>query len=269
MSGAQASGYLTHAETVIAAPSPVSVAPSGISGLPAPYVRVARNTVGHDVLCGDVHGHFTKLQAALDAIGFDPAAGDRLFFVGDLPDRGPESDHARDWLARTWVHAVRGNHEQMAIDYVDGQMDAELYLMNGGAWFIAQPRVEQCAIADAFSALPIAIELETATGPVGIVHADCPFDQFGDLEAELQGPGMRSQTVANVCMWNRDRIGSMRGDHVTDVRAVVVGHTPMPNWTTLGNTIYIDTMAWRGGEFTLLSAETLQPIRVPLRNKLP
>lgn len=237
-----------------------AVSPSSLER-PALYHRISRNLRGRDVICGDVHGTVTGLRAALVAIDFAPDAGDRLFIPGDLVDRGPESLEAVELLDQPWLFATRGNHEQMAIDYAAGQMDAELYHMNGGAWFTHLTRAEQMAIADTFSALPIAIELETEHGPVGLVHAACPFDRFGELEQHLGGAGLRSDAVTNYCLWSRDRIGEGHDGTVHDVRAVVVGHTPMDRWTTLGNHIYIDTMGWRGRKFTLLDAATLQPIR--------
>ncbi|MBP5144082.1 metallophosphoesterase, partial [Pseudomonas chlororaphis] len=69
--------------------------------------RFEINTAGRDFAVGDIHGHFTKLQAALDAVQFDPTV-DRLFSVGDLVDRGPESADVDTWLAKPWFHAVRG-----------------------------------------------------------------------------------------------------------------------------------------------------------------
>lgn len=227
----------------------------------AAYQRIKRNTLGRDIIVGDVHGHFTKLRAALDSIRFDDKAGDRLFFVGDLVDRGPESEMACDWLGLDYTYAVRGNHDQWAIDHAYGRCDREIYLANGGAWSIGLTPAEQREIASTFEALPIAIELETASGLVGIVHAECPFSAFAEIEPELEAPGMRATTVADTILWSRCRIGQRLENPVNDVRAVVVGHTPVKAITTVGNHIYIDTGAWRGGEFTLLNAATLQPER--------
>jgi serine/threonine protein phosphatase 1 len=53
-----------------------------------------RNTAGRDLIVGDIHGCFARLQVALDELGFDPER-DRLFSVGDLVDRGPDSEVAQ------------------------------------------------------------------------------------------------------------------------------------------------------------------------------
>lgn len=233
---------------------------------PALYQRFGRNTRGRDIIAGDIHGTLTKFMAALDRIGFDDSAGDRLFLTGDLVDRGPESLEMLELLRKPWVAgAVRGNHEQMLIDYWQGiYTDRQNYIANGGGWALALTKPELTAFADAFNTLPLAIELETEHGLVGIVHADCPFPTFRELEGELSAAnGNRFDNVCACLLWNRSRVEYKEEGLVTDVRAVVVGHTPMPNWTSLGNHIYIDTMGWRGGEFTLLDAATLLPARRP------
>lgn len=223
-----------------------------------------KNVSGRDFVVGDVHGHFTKLQAALDSIGFNGEV-DRLFSVGDLVDRGPESDLSLEWLDKPWFHAVRGNHEQMAIDWAEGQGDASMYLANGGAWNLANPKSLQVQIADAFCAMPLAIEVETEGGLVGIVHADCPFRSWGEFKKELErGDSMERYHVEAMTMWNRQRIemGDCRG--VEGLRAMVVGHTPNEHGVVLGNVHHIDTGAWLGdraswARFTILDLATLNP----------
>lgn len=234
--------------------------------MPPLYKRVAANQHGgKDFIAGDLHGTLSRFMAALRAAGFDEDAGDRLFLVGDLVDRGPESFRMLELLAQPWVHAVRGNHEQMAIDWANGvYTDGQNYIANGGGWFMSLTRPEQRQFADTFDALPFAIELATADGLVGIVHADCPFPTFREIEGELAKPDTnRFDNVRDCLLWNRGRLECQNDSVVTDVRAVVVGHTPMENWTSLGNHIYIDTMGWRGKQFTLLDAATLQPVKYP------
>ncbi|MFD2437195.1 metallophosphoesterase [Modicisalibacter luteus] len=48
------------------------------------------NKRGHDYLVGDLHGQYALLQTMLSRVGFDQDK-DRLFCVGDLVDRGPDS----------------------------------------------------------------------------------------------------------------------------------------------------------------------------------
>jgi len=228
--------------------------------------RFARNPLGRDLIVGDVHGHFTRLQAALDAVAFDPAR-DRLFSVGDLVDRGPESDQALDWLARPWFHAVSGNHEDYAIRWPLGFMFPGHYVVNGGAWNVSNPPDVQRDFAAAFAALPVAIQIETAGGLVGIVHADVPGLSWPAFVEALESPALSSGARENLidrAQWSRDRFDKGITDEVAGVRAVVVGHSPADAPSVLGNVHFIDTRGWRPpGRFTLLDAHTLRAAEPP------
>lgn len=233
--------------------------------------RFALNTAGRDLIVGDIHGYFTKLRAALDAVCFSPADGDRLFSVGDLVDRGPESHFCIEWLDQPWFHAVAGNHEDMAIRWPNGFMPEGNYVANGGAWNVENTPAARQVYADALSVLPVAIEIETEQGTVGVVHAECPLDSWQAFTAALVDPTLskaRREAIIDAAQWSRDRVDRGDDSNVEGVRAVVVGHTPMQNWTSLGNTIFIDTGAWlpphRGQrDFCLLDAKTLQPVDPP------
>ncbi len=230
--------------------------------------RLSLNTRGRDLAVGDIHGHFTKLRAALDAVGFNPEV-DRVISVGDLVDRGPECDQALDWLAQPWFHAVRGNHEDMAIHFAAGDLDSAMYVAQGGGWNVSNPLDQRAEIAIAFSALPVAIEVETAGGLVGIVHATCPRDTWAAFASTLRGiehspehlASMEVQSMLANALWSRDKVMQLDDSVVADIRAVVVGHTPVQNPTSLGNTIFIDTGAWLTREphrqFTVLDLDTL------------
>jgi len=221
--------------------------------------KFSPNTVGRDIAVGDIHGCFTKLQQALDGIGFDPSV-DRLFSVGDLVDRGPESDHVDEWLGKSWFHAVRGNHEQMAIEAFRFDPDgrgAGNHAANGGAWLYARSTVEMASYVHLLADLPLVIEVETSAGVVGLVHADCPRRDWNDLIETLEQGGPEADHVAAMCQWSRKRITDRDESFVQNVRAVVVGHTPLRRPAVLGNVYHIDTAGWMDGYFTLLDLRAL------------
>lgn len=224
--------------------------------------RFERNTMGRDFIVGDVHGCFSKLDQALREIGFDRTK-DRLFSVGDLIDRGQESGRVLEYLNEPWFHAVMGNHEQMAVMHHIGDMPKDIYDYNGGEWFTRLSRDGQFDYASAFFNLPVAIELETESGLVGIVHAACNFDSWDEFKANLIGP-----TTREVAMWDRGRaIGGAYGVDVAGVRAVVVGHTPLRQPKLIDNVLHIDTGGWLNDgntdrPITIVDAATLQEAKV-------
>lgn len=233
---------------------------------PALVRRVPVNRTGRDLIVGDVHGCVSKLLAALDAVGFSPAAGDRLFLLGDLVDRGPESLDAVALLSQPWCFAVMGNHEDFALAYRAGRCDVALYAANGGDWFVGLPAAERLPVLDALSALPAAIELETPSGLLGLVHADCPLQSWPEFVASLRAGGDFARVLRDMALWSRVRVDHALTTLVAGVRAVVVGHTPVERPVWLGNVLFLDTAAWFDGgsapiEFAVFDAATLSPAR--------
>jgi serine/threonine protein phosphatase 1 len=216
------------------------------------------NAAGRDFVVGDIHGHFPRLEMALADIRFN-AEVDRLFSVGDMVDRGAQSEQALDWLDRPWFHPVRGNHEDYAIRHgLAGLVDIDNYRHNGGGWFLDLPREQQQRFARAFSRLPFVIEVETAYGIVGILHADCPVNDWLDLAEALESRRNRDHLI-----WSRARIEHLDAEPVKHIHAVVVGHTPVNRLVRLGNVLHIDTAGWTDqGYFTLLDLATITPDRL-------
>ena len=66
-----------------------------------------------NVIIGDVHGMFDELVDLLNAV--NPATDDRVVFVGDLVDKGPNSPEVvtflRSFAEDHDVVLVEGNHE--------------------------------------------------------------------------------------------------------------------------------------------------------------
>lgn len=72
------------------------------------------NLQGRDFIVGDLHGHPDVLRRLMDHVAFDYDM-DRLFSVGDLVDRGPNSAGALDLLEAPWFYPVLGNHDAMLL----------------------------------------------------------------------------------------------------------------------------------------------------------
>ena len=75
-----------------------------------------------DYAIGDIHGCLDKVLRLLDTIGYDPAA-DRLIFLGDYIDRGPQSKGVLDLMLRLRRENpanifLMGNHEDNFLTYI-------------------------------------------------------------------------------------------------------------------------------------------------------
>ena len=205
-------------------------------------VRFEKNSVGRDFVVGDIHGMFEHLGVLLRDIDFD-GGKDRLFSVGDLVDRGPRSAEALSWLDQPWFHACRGNHEQFAIDSEDPDQLEVWVQHNGGRWWLGLSSEEQENFRKRFAEMPLALEVETESGLVGIVHADVPpmltWDRFMDL---LQ---TANEDAIFYAMWSRNRIsGNCSALPVQGrVARVYCGHTPIRETLAFDNVNFIDTGA--------------------------
>ncbi|MBV6272164.1 metallophosphoesterase [Alcaligenaceae bacterium CGII-47] len=112
------------------------------------HQHLPTNSVGRDFIVGDLHGCLDLFQAELKRIAFNPDR-DRILSVGDLADRGLDSMGCLRLLREPWFHAVRGNHEQMLINFSDPDIipygtntEADLFFRNGGGWVRNLPKDE-------------------------------------------------------------------------------------------------------------------------------
>lgn len=211
--------------------------------------RFGRNLRGRDFLCGDVHGRFDLLNEAMERVSFD-AARDRMFCVGDLVDRGPYSDMAHIWSRQDWFHSVRGNHEQKLIDWSHGLVDRGWHSEHGGAWWYGLNARKQQIIVNEFKRLPFAIELDCVHGTIGIVHAEV----FGNWRAHCDTLALDLGPIAAADLFRRKRWREKDCTPVTGIDAVVVGHVIVKDVSLLGNTLYIDTGAFKTDRLTVIEA---------------
>jgi serine/threonine protein phosphatase 1 len=226
-------------------------------------VRHPLNRDGRDYVVGDIHGMFAHLEGLLADLEFEPGR-DRLFSVGDLVDRGPESHRALEWLARPWFHACRGNHEQFAIDSADPEQHDLWVRYNGGEWWLQLRDSDHGRFRTAFQDLPLAMEVETRSGRVGIIHADVPplvtWDRFMEL-LEARDP-----EASVYALWSRNRLSTTSVNLPVSgaVERVYCGHTPTREVVQVENVFYIDTgaaYAREGYEDARLTLVEIHPTR--------
>lgn len=213
----------------------------------APRVlRIAANTEGRDFIVGDIHGAYNSVLAAMKLANFE-GSRDRIFAVGDLMDRGPDSWRCAKFLAHRYVRSIRGNHEDMLLElYAKGVPDEEVLQWaarhNGFGWWLLVPETQRLEILWAIALLPTVIELETPRGTVGLVHADVPAGM--DWSTFIKEVEAENPKVLETALWGRDRLQSGNDEGVKGIGRLFVGHTPQ--WgglRRLGNVYAVDSGA--------------------------
>ena len=84
---------------------------------------------------GDIHGQWDRFMSLYAQIDFHPER-DLLVFLGDYIDRGRKSLYVLDWMYEHRneknIIMLRGNHEQMMINYYESNGTRDIWLWNGG-----------------------------------------------------------------------------------------------------------------------------------------
>lgn len=213
---------------------------------PSAVKRLPLNREGRDFVVGDIHGAYDLVIEAMHRVRFDPLR-DRLFSVGDLINRGPQSHWCEDFLRQPYTHATMGNHEQMMISlYAQGVPSEDLLRQicgqNGLEWWVRIPHERRMAILGHLRALPFAIEVQTRRGLVGLLHADIPRGM--SWPAFLANLETGNKETQKTCLWGRLRINEDNQEGVPGVGRVFVGHTIQWNGIKqFGNVYSIDTGA--------------------------
>jgi serine/threonine protein phosphatase 1 len=211
------------------------------------YQRIEGKNWRHVWVVSDIHGCYQWLMDELKRRHFDPCA-DLLISVGDIIDRGPDSVKCLQLLHEKWFRAVRGNHEQMALDALESN-DFALWTMNGGMWFSTlQDKTRARTLLEACRDLPHIIEITCVNGLNVVAHADYP------AEAYVWNKPVSAQRV----LWDRDRLmGFMvgKGQGIQGADHFWFGHTPVDKRYDFNNLHYIDTGAVFGGFLTLVQLQ--------------
>ena len=204
------------------------------------------------------------MERALETLDHDPTR-DRLFSVGDLIDYGTRSDDALEWNRSRFAAVVRGNHEQMMLDWLWG--GARMHT-DGGAWRghwtswwfpMSRPREQHLAWLKTLCRLPFAATVRTQSGarialvhgyPVlgtHVLHWTALCEQL-TLSTDTHNPIWANPT-AELTMWGRPEVRTTTWEEtlppgIEGVDLVLHGHDPAPEsgWTAQ-RMLCIDTAA--------------------------
>ena len=150
------------------------------------------NAKGDDYIVGDLHGQYDALQTLLAEVRFSKKK-DRLFSVGDMINRGPQSAECLDLLKEPWFHAVTGNHDAClrlalqaafpeelgAVTQNEAEDGREILYFFGGRWALeridcpAQWKPWVLEMGRLLTALPSVIVVEGGQGTqrFNVVHS--------------------------------------------------------------------------------------------------
>jgi len=210
----------------------------------SPFKFFNKNLLGRDFVVGDLHGMFSVLESLLEKLYFDPRV-DRVFSVGDLIDRGPESYRVLEFLDKPWFFSIKGNHESMLIN---AREDKSIYRSwtkhNGGSWWEGINSATQDEIYQRLKQLPLIFEIACNSGNIGVAHADVPV---GISWEEIIQNIYSDEEIQNYVMWSRNRYKYIQLTKETiavdGIDLVVMGHTPIAKPLHIENLFYIDTGA--------------------------
>ncbi len=84
------------------------------------------------LVVGDIHGAYKALLQVLQRADFDHL-NDRLIVLGDITDGWPEVKECIDFLMKiTNLIFIRGNHDQMTLDWMQTDQRSPVWLSQGG-----------------------------------------------------------------------------------------------------------------------------------------
>ena len=197
---------------------------------------------GRLIAIGDIHGchlEFAELLARLA-----PNRDDRLILLGDLVNRGPDSNKVLDLAREHRASALLGNHELRFLKY--HRSGDKKFLKDGDLATVSRLRAEDWTFLEA---MPLTI-VEPALNTVFVHGGFLPAEPWQRQPAEV---------VTRIQVVDRDGRAAKRADAPgaplwADLWSgppfVVYGHTPRPEIYKLKWSAGIDTACVYGGHLT-------------------
>lgn len=183
---------------------------------------------------GDVHGRHAQLRRLLEIIPREESS-DTLVFLGDLIDRGPDAPGCVELVMSLQrdnpehVLCLRGNHEQMLLDFIEGSANLWITPVTGGERTFEQYTgksltiIKEQDLVDARSAIENSVPLEQLDflNALPYYHED---DYAIYVHAGLDRVKHPKDTPPQALLWMRDMefYKNYRG------KPCIFGHTPTP-----------------------------------------
>lgn len=185
------------------------------------------------IAIGDIHGCAKTLDLLLETLA--PTEDDRLIFIGDYVDRGPDSKGVIDRLIALQENVkcifLKGNHEELMLGYLH-EGEYGIWAANGGV-----TTLDSYTRADGRTEIPedhmhflrnLRIMFETRE--FFFVHAG--------LKPQLTVAENVSERDEFVFLWERSHL---KASHLPWEKTVVCGHTPVAEPVNRDRLINIDT----------------------------
>jgi hypothetical protein len=218
--------------------------------------------VGRTIVVGDVHGCLRELEALLAEVR--PAAGDDLWFLGDLVNRGPDSAGVVRLVRGLGARMVQGNHDHRHVRY---RRHLERLAAGRGYRIPMRPSEPFLAVHRTLSDEDIAwLEAAPTVAPLGphfaLVHAGLlPGLPLGDQPAPRTLRYLDRETGRMVDLAAHDAAPGRTvhwSERWTGPRCVIYGHHAQPEAVVRALSIGIDTGAVYGGKLTAAVLESLE-----------
>lgn len=226
-----------------------------IMGMKSPFIKIyPQNLRGRDFVVGDLHGCIDLLYILLEHVEFDPL-NDRVFSVGDLIDRGPNSLEALELLKKDWFFSVMGNHEYFLLRHIINLKQSEPY---DDLWLkeIKNNSLNWKKFCDEWrpilSNLPLVIMVGQDKKQFNVIHAEIYDDKKILTDSMIKkwnffNPKKAYFRIIEGRSIYREygRKGTVkRLHHPTKMSVTYCGHSIVPYPIRIGKMIYIDTGAF-------------------------
>jgi serine/threonine protein phosphatase 1 len=190
------------------------------------------------IAIGDIHGCLHSLEELIAKLAL--TGDEHLIFLGDYIDRGPDSKGVIDFLLSlsTKVHCtfLKGNHEQMMIDFLDfGKL--KHWQMNGGEQTLTSYQNER-------GEFEIPPEHAKFIGD-GLYYFET--DEFFFVHGGIKPNRTVVENLKRMhgydMLWEREHLDSkyLASENYPWEKTVVCGHTPQPKAIVTDKLICIDT----------------------------